>query len=243
MSIEKYHDVTDFGRAIQESSLWELRFVGKSDDGLFEFDTDTDSNMNIGRFKLPVGYVQQRPYLNGILDENGNSVFSGKMIWIDGNFAEDFQNCKGMFAQMNVQTVGYGIKFDDVDVDATLMFNESNFDYEPLRLMKVIGGRLRAKGMFRGCQNKEELRFVSAKFHDVTRLVADSSIRELTFYNCDLACDETEFETNTKSCIYKNGQLETINFEGCNDRFVEAMIEHINKYGEDDDNIVINIRD
>lgn len=243
MSIEKYHDVTDFGRAIQESSLWELRFVGKSDDGLFEFDTDTDSNMNIGRFKLPVGYVQQRPYLNGILDENGNSVFSGKMIWIDGNFAEDFQNCKGMFAQMNVQTVGYGIKFDDVDVDATLMFNESNFDYEPLRLMKVIGGRLRAKGMFRGCQNKEELRFVSAKFHDVTRLVADSSIRELTFYNCDLACDETEFETNTKSCIYKNGQLETINFEGCNDRFVEAMIEHINKYGEEDDNIVINIRD
>ena len=243
MSIEKYYNVADFGRAIQESSLWELRFVGKSDDGLFEFDTDTDSNMNIGRFKLPVGYVQQKPYLNGILDENGNSVFSGKMIWIDGNFVEDFQNCKGMFAQMNVQTVGYGIKFDDVDVDATLMFNESNFDYEPLRLMKVIGGRLRAKGMFRGCQNKEELRFVSAKFHDVTRLVADSSIRELTFYNCDLACDETEFETNTKSCIYKNGQLETINFEGCNDRFVEAMIEHINKYGEDDDNIVINIRD
>lgn len=29
MSIEKYHDVTDFGRAIQESSLRELRFVGK----------------------------------------------------------------------------------------------------------------------------------------------------------------------------------------------------------------------
>ena len=243
MSIEKYHDVTDFGRAIQESSLRELRFVGKGDDGLFEFDTDTDIHIGIGRFKLPLGGTLQKPYLNGILDENGNSVFSGKMIWIDGDFAGDFQNCKGMFAQLKVQTVGYGIKFDDVDVDATFMFNESNFDYEPLRLMKVIGGRLRAKGMFRGCQNKEELRFVSAKFHDVTRMVADSSIRELTFYECDLACDETEFETNTKSCIYKNGQLETINFEGCNDRFVEAMVEHINKYGEDDDNIVINIRD
>lgn len=243
MSIEKYYNVADFGRAIQESSLWELRFVGKSDDGLFEFDTDTDSNMNIGRFKLPVGYVQQKPYLNGILDENGNSVFSGKMIWIDGNFAEDFQNCKGMFAQMNVQTVGYGIKFDNVDVDASFMFNESNFDYETLRLMKVIGGRLRAKGMFRGCQNKEELRFVSAKFYDVTRLVADSSIRELAFYNCDLACDKTEFERNTKSCMYKNGKLETIRFESCSDAFVEVMIEHINKYGENDDNIIINIID
>lgn len=243
MSIEKYYNVADFGRAIQESSLWELRFVGKSDDGLFEFDTDTDSNMNIGRFKLPVGYVQQKPYLNGILDENGNSVFSGKMIWIDGNFAEDFQNCKGMFAQLKVQTLGYGIEFAHVDVDASFMFNESNFDYEPLRLMKVIGGRLRAKGMFRGCQNKEELRFVSAKFHDVTRLVADSSIRELTFYNCDLACDESEFETNTKSCMYKNGKLETIDFKGCTDKFVNAMIEHINKYGDGDDNIVINIRD
>ena len=243
MSIEKYYNVADFGRAIQESSLWELRFVGKSDDGLFEFDTDTDSNMNIGRFKLPVGYVQQKPYLNGILDENGNSVFSGKMIWIDGNFAEDFQNCKGMFAQLKVQTLGYGIEFAHVDVDASFMFNESNFDYEPLRLMKVIGGRLRAKGMFRGCQNKEELRFVSAKFHDVTRLVADSSIRELTFYNCDLACDESEFETNTKSCMYKNGKLETIDFKGCTDKFVNAMIEHINKYGDGNDNIVINIRD
>lgn len=101
---------------------------------------------------------------------------------------------------------------------------------------------MRAKGMFRGCKNREVVGFVSTKFYDVTRMVADSSIRELTFYECDLACDETEFETNTKSCIYKNGQLETINFEGCNDRFVEAMIEHINKYGEDD-NIVINIRD
>lgn len=241
MSIEKYHNVTDFGRAIQESSLLELRFVGKSDDGLFEFDTDTDSNMNIGRFKLPVGYVQQKPYLNGILDENGNSVFSGKMVWIDGEFEGDFQNCKGMFAQLKVQTVGYGIKFDDVDVDATLMFNESNFEYE--REMKVIGGRLRAKGMFRGCQNKEELKFVYVKFYDITRVVADSSIRELTFYNCDLACSETEFEANTKSCMYKNGQLETINFEGCTNTFVKAMIEHINKYGENDDDIVINIVD
>ena len=165
------------------------------------------------------------------------------MIWIGGDVWTGVTNCKGMFAQMNVQTVGYGIEFAHVDMDASFMFNESNFDYEPLRLMKVIGGRLRAKGMFRGCQNKEELRFVSTKFYDVTRLVADSSIRELTFYNCDLACDETEFETNTKSCIYKNGHLETINFEGCADRFVKAMIEHINKYGEDDDNIVINIKD
>lgn len=241
MSIEKYHDVTNFGRAIQESPLHELRFVGKSDDGLFEFDTDTDSNMNIGRFKLPVGYVQQKPYLNGILDEDGNSVFSWKMIWIDGNFAGDFQNCKGMFAQSKVQTVGYGIEFDDVDVDASFMFNESIFDYE--KLTKIIGGRLYAKSMFRGCQNREELKFVSTKFYDVTRMVADSSICELTFYECDLACAETEFETNTKSCIYKNGHLETINFEGCTDRFVKAMIEHINKYGEDDDNIVINIKD
>ena len=241
MSIEKYHNVTDFGRAIQESSLLELRFVGKSDDGLFEFDTDTDSNMNIGRFKLPVGYVQQKPYLNGILDENGNSVFSGKMVWIDGEFEGDFQNCKGMFEQLKVQTVGYGIKFDDVDVDATLMFNESNFEYE--REMKVIGGRLRAKGMFRGCQNKEELKFVYVKFYDITRVVADSSIREMTFYNCDLACSETEFERNTKSCMYKNGKLETINFEGCTNTFVKAMIEHINKYGENDDDIVINIVD
>ena len=241
MSIEKYNNVTDFGRAIQESSFRELRFVGTSDDGLFEFDTDTDSNINIGRFKLPVGYVQQKPYLNGILDENGISVFNGKMIWIDGDFAGDFQNCKGMFAQMNVQTVGYGIKFDDVDVDATLMFNESNFDSD--RLAKIVGGRLRAKGMFRDCKNREVVGFVSSKFYDVTRLVADSSIRELTFYNCDLACDESKFETNTKSCIYKNGKLETINFAGCTDKFVRAMIEHINKYGEDDDNIVINIKD
>lgn len=239
MSIEKYNNVNDFGRAIQESSFRELRFVGTSDGGLFEF--DTDSNMNIGRFKLPVGYVQQKPYLNGILDENGNSVFSGKMVWIDGEFEGDFQNCKGMFAQLKVQTVGYGIKFDDVDVDATLMFNESNFEYE--REMKVIGGRLRAKGMFRGCQNKEELKFVYVKFYDITRVVADSSIRELAFYDCDLACDETEFETNTKSCMYKNGRLETINFKGCTDKFVKAMIEHINKYGENDDDIVINIVD
>ena len=97
--------------------------------------------------------------------------------------------------------------------------------------------------MFRGCKNREVLGFVSAKFYDVTRLVADSSIRELIFHNCDLACDKTEFEANTKSCMYKNGKLETINFKGCTDKFVNAMIEHINKYGEDDDNIVINIKD
>lgn len=241
MSIKKFDNVYDFGRAIQESPLHELRFMGTRDDELFEFDTDTDSNVNIGRFKLPVGYVQKKPYLNGILDENGISVFNGKMIWIDGDVWTGVTNCKGMFAHMKVQTVEYGIKFDDLDVDASFMFNESIFDYE--KLTKIIGGRLRAKGMFRGCQNKEELRFVSAKFHDVTRLVADSSIRELTFCNCDLACDETEFETNTKSCIYKNGHLETINFKGCTDKFVRAMIEHINKYGEDDDNIVINIKD
>lgn len=241
MSIEKYHNVTDFGRAIQETQLKQLRFVGTSDDGLFEFDTDTDAKINIGRFKLPVGYVQQRPYLNGILDENVISVFNGKMVWIEGDVWTGITNCRGMFAQMNVQTVGYGIEFNNADVDASFMFNESKFDYE--RVMKVIGGRLRAKGMFRGCKNKEELRFVYVKFYDITRMVADSSIRELTFYNCDLACSETEFEANTKSCMYKNGQLETINFEGCTDTFVKAMIEHINKYGENDDNIVINIVD
>lgn len=239
MSIKTFDNLTDFGRAILESPLQELRFVGKSDDGVFEFDTDTDTNM--GRFKLPIGSALRKPCFNGILDDNGNSVFKGKLIWIDGYFKGDFQNCRGMFAQMNVQTVGYGIKFYDVDVDASFMFNESKFDSE--RVTRVIGGRLRAKGMFRGCKNREELKFVCVKFHDVTRLVADSSIRELTFYECDLACSETEFETNTKSCMYKNGQLETINFKGCSDKFVKAMIEHINKYGEDDDNIVINIKD
>lgn len=239
MSIKTFDNVTDFCREISESPLQELRFVGKSDDGVFEFDMDTDTNM--GRFKLPVGGALQKPCFNGILDENGNSAFKGKLIWIDGDFKGDFQNCRGMFAQMNVQTVGYGIKFYDVDVDASFMFNESKFESE--RVMKVIGGRLRAKGMFRGCRNREELKFVSAKFYDVTRLVADSSIRELTFYNCDLACDKNKFESNTKSCMYKNGRLETIRFESCSDAFVEAMIEHVNKYGEDDDNIVIKIRD
>lgn len=239
MSIKTFDNVTDFGRVISESPLQELRFVGKSDDGVFEFDMDTDTNM--GRFKLPVGGALQKLCFNGILDDNGNSVFKGKLIWIDGSFKGDFQNCRGMFAQMNVQTVGYGIKFYDVDVDASFMFNESNFDSE--RVTRVIGGRLRAKGMFRGCKNREELKFVCVKFHDVTRLVADSSIRELTFYECDLACSETEFETNTKSCMYKNGKLETINFEGCNDKFVNVMIEHINKYGDKNDNIVINIVD
>ena len=239
MSIKTFDNVHDFGRAILESPLHELRFVGKSDDGVFEFDTDIDNN--IGRFKLPLGYALQTPYLNGILDQNGNSVFKDKMIWIDGDFKGDFRNCKGMFAQMEVQTVGYGIEFAHVDVDASFMFNETKFESE--REMKIIGGRLHVKGMFRGCKNREKLRFVYARFYDVTRLVADSSIRELTFYNCDLACDETEFESNTKSCMYKNGQLETIQFESCSDAFVEAMIEHINKYGEDDDNIIINIRD
>ena len=239
MSIKTFDNLTDFGRAISESPLQELRFVGKSDDGVFEFDTDTDTNM--GRFKLPIGSALRKPCFNGILDDNVNSVFKEKLIWIDGYFKGDFQNCRGMFAQMNVQTVGYGIKFYDVDVDASFMFNESKFDSE--RVTRVIGGRLRAKGMFRGCKNREELKFVCVKFLDVTRLVADSSIRELTFYECDLACSETEFETNTKSCMYKNGQLETINFKGCSDKFVKAMIEHINKYGEDDDNIVINIKD
>lgn len=241
MSIKTFDNVTDFGRAVQESPLHELRFMGTRDDEFFEFDTDTDSNMNIGRFKLPVEYVQQKPYLNGILDENGNSVFSGKMIWIDGDVSTGVTNCKGMFAQTRVQTVGYGIKFDNVDVDTSFMFNESEFDSD--RLTKIIGGRLKAKGMFRGCKNREVVGFVSVKFYDVTRLVADSSIRKLTFYNCDLACAESEFDANTKSCMYKRGQLETINFEGCTDKFVEAMIEHINKHGEDDDNIVVNILD
>ena len=140
MSIETFDNVYDFGRAIQESPLHELRFMGTRDDELFEFDTDTDRNMNIVRFKLPVGYVQQKPYLNGIMDSNGNSVFSGKMIWVDGDVWTGVTNSKGMFAHMKVQTVEYGIKFDDLDVDASFMFNESIFDYE--KLTKIIGGGL-----------------------------------------------------------------------------------------------------
>lgn len=239
MSIKIFDDVYEFGRAISESPLHELRFRGKSDDEVFEFDTDTDTRMV--RFKLPVGDAFHKTYLNGILDEDGISVFRGKKIWIDGEVWTGFTNCKGMFAQMEVETMGYGFTFDDVDVNAEFMFNESDIknDY----IMKVIGGRLYAKGMFRGCKTLNELRFVSVQFHDITRLVADSSICELTFYNCDLACDKTEFEANIKSCMYKNSRLETIRFESCSDTFVEAMIEHINKYGEDDDNIIINIRD
>lgn len=239
MSIKTFDNVHDFGRAISESSRHELRFRGKSDEGFFEFDTDTDNRMV--RFKLPIGYALQKPYLNGILDENGISLFRDKKIWIDGEVWTGFTNCKGMFAQMEVETMGYGFTFDDVDVNAEFMFNESDItnDY----IMKVINGRLYAKGMFRGCKTLNKLRFVSVQFHDITRLVADSSVRELTFYNCDLACDKNKFESNTKSCMYKNGRLETIRFESCSNEFVEAMIEHINKYGEDDDNIVIIIKD
>ncbi len=70
--------------------------------------------------------------------------------------------------------------------------------------------------MFRGCQNKEELKFVYAQILRCCFGVIKHSW--LAFYNCDLACDKTEFEAGLKICTYKNGKLETINFEGCTDK-------------------------
>ena len=47
MSIKTFDNVYDFRRAILESPLHKLRFVGKSDGGVFEFDTDIDIDIDI----------------------------------------------------------------------------------------------------------------------------------------------------------------------------------------------------
>ena len=235
MSIKRYGDINQFCKAVSESELNELRFMGRTDYGLFEFES------NRGTFSLPANKTSCDLCLNGMVDESGRSAFRDKVIWIDGDAQLRCVNYKGMFSHLTVQIAGGGIKFDTADVDTSFMFNEADFksDY-PIR---IVRGRLRAEGMFHGCRGKTKLSFNSVSFHDVTRMITDSSIRELTFRWCKLACSKHEFEMNTKSCMYKNGQLETINFEGCSDEFVRTMIEHINKHGEDDDDIVINIKD
>ena len=234
MTTERYGNINQFCKAVSESELNELRFMGSTDYGLFEFDSDR------GTFSLPANKTLSSVCLNGMVDKSGRSVFSDKTIWIDGDAQRGCINYKGMFSQMNVQIVEGGIRFDVLDIDASYMFNGTNFVSEyPLR---IVRGRLGAKEMFRGCVGKKELIFNLVSFYDITRMVADSSITELTFQFCSLACSKHEFEMNTESCMYENGKVETINFISCDDRFVEAVIEHINKYGADDD-IVININD
>lgn len=235
MSIETYDNIDDFGRAISESRLDKLKFLGKSDDVFFKFETIT------GAFQLPVGGAFEKPYLHGILNEEGKSRFKDKSILINRESLIHYSICKGMFAQADVEVSGYVVRFGLFKTNTSFMFNETRFLGKDF--LGISGGILEAKGMFRGCIGLHELRFENVVFYDITRMVADSSIRELTFKHCDISYNEVEFNTNTKSCMYKNGKLETINFISCDDRFVNAMIEHINKYGEDDDNIVINIVD
>ena len=235
MTTERYGNINQFCKAVSESELDELRFMGRTDYGNFEFDSDR------GTFSLPANKILSSVCLNGMVDANGRSVFSDKTIWIDGDAQRGCFNYKGMFSQMTVQIVGGVIRCDSLDIDTSFMFNGTNFVSEyPLR---IVRGRLGAREMFRGCIGQKELSFELTSFHDITRMVADSSITELSFRFCSLACSKHEFETNTKSCMYKNGKLETINFISCDSRFIEAMIEHINKYGENDDNIIINIVD
>ncbi len=70
------------------------------------------------------------------------------MIWIDGDVWTGVTNCKGMFAQMNVQTVGTcGIEFAHVDMDASFMFNEILW----LWAIEVDEGYRRTISELRGC--------------------------------------------------------------------------------------------
>lgn len=181
--------------------------------------------------------------MKNIVNSLGVSVFRNKALIIGTVTIGNLENYAGLFQDCKVEVSDEKLDFEDKNTSIENMFSGVVFDGLSYGVA-VLNGSLYVKNAFNSTKGIRGLGFNGSSLHGLKGLAVNSSIEVMSFFQCQFSDIEPNALDLRLSAIdvFPLG-LKWLTLQDCDPRFVEYMVELVNKDKDAFPDLKIDIKD
>lgn len=181
--------------------------------------------------------------MKNVVNSLGASVFCNKTLIVGTATIENLTSFKGLCEDCHVWVNDQKLDFGDVNTSIENMFKTVTFD-QRRDGVALKNGSLYVKNAFNGATGIRGLGFNDNKIHGLDGLAVNSSVEVMAFFRCQfLGGEPNALDLRLSALDVLPLGLKLLTLQSCDLRFVEYMVELVNKDIDAFSNLVIDIKD
>ena len=231
-----YDNMTKFGDAVTKSKHKNFYLRGKWDSNSWGLE-DEYAVVAIPRS------LHDKFQMKNVVNSLGASIFCNKTLAIGTTTIENLENYTGLFHDCKIKVQGEKLDFGDVSTSIEDMFSGVLFNGLEYGVA-IKNGSLYVKNAFNAATGIRGLGFNDSKIHGLEGLAVNGSVEVMAFFRCQFLDGEPDaLDLRLSALDVLPLGLKMLTLQSCDSRFVEYMVELVNKDIDAFSNLVIDIKD
>lgn len=231
-----YDNMTKFADIVTKSDYQEFGFGGKLENNMWGIREDC----NIVRMPNSLNDTFQ---MKNIVNSLGASVFRNKTLVIGTVTIENLDSYARLFQDCKVKVSDEKLDFEDKNTSIENMFSGVVFDGLSYGVA-IRNGSLYVKNAFNSTKGIRGLGFNGSSLYGLEGLAVNSSIEVMSFFQCQfLDIEPNALDLRLSALDVLPLGLKWLTLQSCDSRFVEYMVELVNKDIDAFSHLVIDIKD
>lgn len=235
-SYDVYDNMTKFGDVLTKSKHKTFHLRGKWDSNSWGLE-DEYAVVAIPRS------LHDKFQMKNVFNSLGASIFCDKTLAIGTITLDNLKSYVGLFQDCKIKVQGEKLDFGNVDTSIENMFGGVVFDGLKYGVA-IRNGSLYVRNAFNGATGIRGLGFNDSKIHGLEGLAVNSSVETMAFFRCQFLDGEPNaLDLRLSALDVLPLGLKLLTLQSCDSRFVEYMVELVNKDIDAFSNLVIDIKD
>lgn len=231
-----YDNMTRFADIVMKSDHQEFGFGGKLENNMWGVREDC----NIVRMPNSLNDTFQ---MKNVVNSLGASVFRNKTLVIGTVTIENLDSYARLFQDCKVKVSDGKLDFENKNTSIENMFSGVVFDGLTYGVA-IRNGSLYVRNAFHSTTGIRGLGFNGTALHGFDGLAVSSSIEVMSFFQCHfLDIEPNALDLRLSALDVLPLGLKMLTIQSCDSRFVEYMVELVNKDIDAFSNLVIDIKD
>ena len=231
-----YENITKFSDIVTKSDYQEFGFGGKLENNMWGIREDC----NIVRMPSSLNDTFQ---MKNVVNSLGASVFRNKTLVIGTVTIENLDSYARLFQDCKVKVSDEKLDFDDKNTSIENMFSGVVFDGLTYGVA-IRNGSLYVRNAFRSTTGIRGLGFNGSLLHGLEGLAVNSSIEVMSFFQCQfLDIEPNALDLRLSAIDVFPLDLKWLTLQDCDPRFVEYIVELVNKDKDTFPDLKIDIKD
>lgn len=181
--------------------------------------------------------------MKNVVNSLGASVFRNKTLAIGTTTIENFENYTGLFQDCKIKVQGEKLDFGDVSTSIENMFSGVVFDGLE-HGVAIKNGSLYVRNAFNGAIGIRGLGFNDNAIHGLGGLAVNSSVEVMAFFRCQfLEGEPNALDLRLSALDVLPLGLKWLTLQSCDPRFVEYMVDLVNRDKDAFPDLKIDIKD
>lgn len=231
-----YDNMTKFADIVSKSDYQEFGFGGKLENNMWGVREDC----NIVRMPNSLNDTFQ---MKNVVNSLGASVFRNKTLVIGTVTIENLDSYARLFQDCKVKVSDEKLDFEDKNTSIENMFSGVVFDGLSYGVA-IRNGSLYVKNAFNSTKGIRGLGFNGSSLHGLEGLAVNSSIEVMSFFQCQfLDIEPNALDLRLLALDVLPLGLKWLTLQSCDPRFVEYMVDLVNRDKDAFPDLKIDIKD